>query len=64
MTDGGRFQGTKLKAHRWKGTMGMNISGEMCMPPERLIWGAGTIQSLEMLDAMCPRFRETEKGRV
>lgn len=44
--------------------MGMHTFGEMCTVPERLILGAHRIQGSEMLDAMCPRFRETVKGLV
>lgn len=37
--------------------MGMNIFGEMCLLPKRLVLEAPMIQGLEMPDAMGLRFR-------
>lgn len=42
----------------------MNIFGEMCLLPKRLIKRTHMIQVSGMLDAMSPRFRAMVKGLV
>lgn len=42
----------------------MNIFGEMCLLPKRLIKWTCMIQVSGMLDAMSPRFRATVRGLV
>lgn len=42
----------------------MNVFGEMCLLPKRLIKQTRMMQVSGVLDAMSPRFRATVKGLV
>ena len=76
MTDAGWFQGTNLlqaesavlgfqiELSQVERQDGMNVFGEMCLLPKRLIKQTRMMQVSGVLDAMSPRFRATVKGLV